>query len=251
MTCSGHTRPVVHLQFSPITDNGFYLISASKDGKPMLRKGETGDWIGTFEGHKGAVWGVALNSDSRRAATGAADFCAKIWDAVSGQELHNLSHAHIVKTVDFSSDDNHLVTGSNDKLLRVYDLNQIDSDPIKFNGHSSAIRHVLFANDSRLIVSASEDKTIRFWDKTSQQEIKKLDFNTIPYSIELSKDSQLLSICYGNYVQFLDMNSMETIKEFKIPTQVLSSTLHPDKSVFVCGGEDFKMYKYDYNNGNE
>ncbi|CAG2109601.1 unnamed protein product [Medioppia subpectinata] len=73
----------------------------------------------------------------------------------------------------------------------------------------------------------------------------------LPQYIDSSDDSQLLSICYGNYVQFLDMNSMETIKEFKIPTQVLSSTLHPDKSVFVCGGEDFKMYKYDYNNGNE
>lgn len=76
ITCNGHTRPVVDLRYSEITPHSYFIISACKDGKPMLREGDTGDWLGTYDGHKGAVWGCSINKEASRAATGAADFTA-------------------------------------------------------------------------------------------------------------------------------------------------------------------------------
>ncbi|RUS90437.1 hypothetical protein EGW08_001778 [Elysia chlorotica] len=251
LTCSGHTRPVVDLSFSDNTPFGYFLISACKDGKPMLRQGDTGDWIGTFEGHKGAVWGATLNKDATRAATGAADFTAKVWDAEKGEELQSFSHKHIVKSVDFSADSKTLLTGSNEKILRIFDLQKPDAEPKQFVGHTSNIKAVHFNKECNQVWSASDDKTIRVWDVNTCKEIHCIETLSAPGSLELTNDGSIFTATYGNFTVFYNAENFEKIKEIKAPAPVNTASLHPSKNFFVCGGEDFKMYKFDYYTGEE
>lgn len=51
---------------------------------------------------------------------------AKLWDARFGEVVHTFEHEHIVKSVNFNQDDSLLLTASNEKLIRVFDLNRTD-----------------------------------------------------------------------------------------------------------------------------
>lgn len=252
IVCPGHTRPVVDLAFSKVNaDNQYFLISACKDGKPILRQGDTGDWIGTFEGHKGAVWGVALNDEATLAASGSADFEAKIWDTTNGNSIHSFVCKHIVRSVNFGLSSDKLLAAGNEMASKIFDLNQYNSPPIQFDGHFGSIRHALFYDNDKRFVTASEDKTVRFWDVSSGLEIKSVQFEEKPVSMELSINKTVATICYGNKVSFWNVATMERMKEFEMATQILSASIHPDSHVFICGGEDFKMYKCDFYTGAE
>ena len=61
---------------------------------------------------------------------------------MSGEEELNLQHKHIVKSVNFSDDSVDLVTGSNDKVIRIFDLDKSNEGPkVRFIFSFLVLRH--------------------------------------------------------------------------------------------------------------
>lgn len=58
-----------------------------------------------------------------------ADFSARLWDAVTGDQVHEFVHKHIVKTVHFAADRSKLATAGHEGILRIFDVGSPGSPP--------------------------------------------------------------------------------------------------------------------------
>jgi len=251
--CPGHSRPVVDLAYTPIIEGDYFLISSCLDGKPMLREGSSGDWIGTFFGHKGAVCCTRLNATATQAVSAAADYTAKIWDAVKGDEIMTLEHKHIVKTAAFSKDGMNVVTGGNEKKLRIFDLNN-PQNPQIFEGHTQSISHIIIPPDPNLLISVAQEKCIRVLDTRTLKCIKTLGVTTpTEYSsLQLSLDETTFSCTAGRDVHFYDTNSFELLKSFKLARDLTCASIHPQSKRFVtASGSEMWVRMYDFESGEE
>lgn len=254
LICSGHSRPVPDFTYSPIieSEEGFFMASACLDGKPMLRRGETGDWIGTFIGHKGAVWSAHINNAASLVATGSADYTAKVWDALSGKELHSFNHSRIVKSVNFTADSKKILTAGQDKIIRIFDMTKTDAAPLTLEGHTESVKNALWCKDGNTIISGGGDKCLRIWDTRSMTEVKNIPVKSAITSVEISLNGKHISATAGKEVIFYDASTYEVDKTYTLPIELNSAALSPDSSTFVVGGStDFWARVYDFNTGKE
>src|SRR5262249_34030177 len=112
-----HAAPVTALVFCP---DGKGLVSASQDGTVRLwdtdltgkTPGRFGKELRRFEGHREAVFCVAVSPDGKTLATGGADRTARLWDVATGKRVRPPTpYQETVDCVAFSPDGKRLAVG--------------------------------------------------------------------------------------------------------------------------------------------
>jgi serine-threonine kinase receptor-associated protein len=244
--CTGHSRPVPDVSFSNIVDERIYMVSGCLDGAAMLRDGETGDWIGTFQGHKGAVWCVRLNSTATQAVTASADFSARLWDAVTGDCLKTWEHKHVVKTAIFSRDDKTVVTGGQDATLRFFDITKTDAAPVVVDA-GGAVTHSV-ALDNNLFAFCGRKQNVFIWDIREHKSVRTLETKGNTTNLSLSVDSSILTCTADKEVYFWDAATFELRKQHTLPNKLNCVSFDSALGTFVTGSPDelyVRVYNYE------
>jgi serine-threonine kinase receptor-associated protein len=246
LTCTGHSRPVTHLSFSGKLSaaNGSYLmVSGCKDGNPMLRNGVSGDWIGTFLGHKGAIWCSRLSEDGCRAITASADFSVNIWDTSTGEVLCSLPHGHIVRSCDFSPDSRQVVvdrirvvTAGQEKIVRIWDT-KLGTPPVvskEWIAGESPVRTVLWIEDN-IVLSASYGGEFIWWDISSDEPIATKRINITGEIGQVERDKEWVVAAAGTSMCILDVTTGEVVKRMDLNYNVSAIGISKDRTKFLTG----------------
>jgi U3 small nucleolar RNA-associated protein 13 len=199
-----HTSPVVTLA---VDKTGTLLATGGSDGIVKIWDIRAGYTTHTFHGHGGVVSALHFfqvqvvgkedtsetgkkrkRSKSRqneaaaddaprgetslefRLASGAEDGKIRIWDLHKRKSITVLdSHVSVVRSLQFSSDQNILVSGSRDKTLILWDTT---TWKVKRTLPAlETVENVGFAVDGQIIFSGGENGRIRLWSTTTGQEL--------------------------------------------------------------------------------
>mmetsp|Transcript_17696 Transcript_17696/g.36723 ORF Transcript_17696/g.36723 Transcript_17696/m.36723 type:complete len:269 (-) Transcript_17696:792-1598(-) len=222
------------------------------DGKPMLRDGTSGDWIGTFEGHKGAVWGAAITRDAMLAATGGADFSARVWDAITGDCMKVFLQKHICKSVSFSASGKKLAVSGLMAEVSVFDTEGSSVVPLQsFESGKGGLKFTKYIGSREDILIGAHQSMLKVWDCRTGHEERAMETNGTIISGEMSGEGNLLSIVSGETAQFWDLESLSLMKILPVPASTESVSLHPNHKNFVSGGRDLAVRICDYETGAE
>lgn len=140
------------------TPDGAHLITCGGSGAILWTL--AGERVRTLRGHTAATGAAEVVDD--RIITISYDSTARIWDAVTGEQLHILRHDGRVTDLAIDPSAELVATAGAEPVIRIWRI--ADGSQVGIlRGHTGPVSRITWTRDGQL-VSASTDGTARVWD---------------------------------------------------------------------------------------
>jgi tetratricopeptide (TPR) repeat protein len=172
-------------------------------------------------------------------------------------------HADAVRSVTFSPDGRRLVSGSEDKTIRVWDL-KTGKKLARYMGHSGAVTCVAVSPSGEYILSGSTDHSIRLWSMESGEEVRRFGaggrffggnagHSDAVVSVAFAPDgARAISAGWDKSVRLWDVETGKELRAIEGHNWLIHSVaFSPDGKHAVYGSEDQVVRMWDTTTGQE
>ena len=159
--------------------------------------------------HGTEVWSLAVSPDGNIIAAGGGpldpdqanseeDFNFYLYDANTGERLMTFAgHTRAVRTLTFSPDGQHIISGANDRQIIMWDVDT-GEEIRRYQGHEGDIYSTLYSPDKTMLLTAARDSAIYLWDIESAE---------IPDDDKLV-GPMIRNICFNNIREYLRLDGV-------------------------------------------
>jgi WD40 repeat protein len=188
---------------------------------------------------------AALSSDGKRILSWMGRG-ARIWDATTGKAAKAFGHQAPVNDASFSPDNHRVVTASDDKTARVWDV-ETGRSVMVLNGHAAAVLRAVFSPDGRWVLTRSSDRTSRIWEVATGNAIHVLSGHrdVLNAAIFSSDGRRVATVSSDGTARLWDANSGQTLQLIKVPQGRVDSVVFSADSrrIATTQGKTVRMFK--------
>ncbi|KAG2064687.1 WD40 repeat-like protein [Suillus decipiens] len=125
-----------------------------------------------------------------------------------------------------SPDGCHIVSGSLDKTIRVWDMGTGKPLGAPLEGHTAGVNTVVISSDGNRIVSGSDDQTVRVWDMKTGKAVGPpfRGHTAVVWSVAISRDGKrIVSGSKDTTIRVWDVEFLDRHQLFEVPAICFSS----------------------------
>jgi tRNA A-37 threonylcarbamoyl transferase component Bud32 len=170
------------------------------------------------EGHRDAVWCVAVAPTGERFVSGSQDRVCRLWSRQDGKLLRELpALGQEVRSLCWLPGSNTVAVASG-ATVRLFDVDS-GQELRKLTGHTDTIRAVAANKDGSRLATGADDRTVRWWDAQNGRELLRCNGHTGSVtSVALAPDGEhILSGSRDQTLKLWNIRNGKNLDRFAAP----------------------------------